>query len=430
MSSRSKNEDRLSSLPEEILSHILSLMPTSFAVRTSILSKRWKYSWTLVTNLDLNDYYLGFDFKCFSEFVDRVLEHCKTSQLQSFRLGLFRTSVQKSDVAKWINEAIRLNVSEVDIQVRKIGLPLSLFTCKTLTKLRLAGSTFDDSDVFNGQSPVVMLPGLETLDLNVSRISCVNLFRFIHGCPVLESLSLEILWPDDEVDYNFNIPTLKRLELRMSSLYTSKVVLNVPNLEYLCVGEDLCPHFVMKDLSSLVEAAVFFNGGLIDYRQKVELLKGLSGVKSLSLFTSTFNEFVHSHLPKFLNLKHLELKDSFKSPWILVSQILESSPELEHLCFEEPEDSSWIEPQSVPTCLVSNLKTMKITKCKGRSCDIQFLKYILGNAEVLKTITIIRGSLRMKDEMEMCARLLKFPRASRFCEIHFVGKWLYSSTGN
>ena len=56
---------------------------------------------------------------------------------------------------------------------------------------------------------------------------------------------------------------------------------------------------------------------------------------------STFNllfllkVFVHSNLPKFLNLKHLELKDSFKSPWILVTQILESSPELEHLCFEE-----------------------------------------------------------------------------------------------
>ncbi|KAL7605933.1 hypothetical protein Lser_V15G15589 [Lactuca serriola] len=383
----------------------------------------------LITNLDLNDYYLGFDFKCFSKYVDQVLEHCKASQLKSFKLGLFRTSVQKSDVAKWINEAIRLNVSEVDIQVRKFGLPLSLFTCKTLTKLRLVGS-FDDSDVFNGESPAVMLPGLETLDLNVSRISCVSLFRFIHGCPVLESLSLEILCPDDEEDYNFNIPTLKRFELRINSLYTSKVVLNVPNLKYLFAGGYICPGFVMEDLSSLVEATVFFNGGLTDYRQKVERLKGLSGVKSLSLFTSTLNEFVHSHLPKFLNLKHLDLKDSyFKSPWILVTQILESSPELEHLCFEELEDNGWIEPESVPTCMLSHLRTMKITKCKGRKCDIQFLEYILGNSEVLKTITIICGSMRMKDEMEMCARLLKFPRASRFCEIHFFGKWLNSSTG-
>ncbi|CAI9261632.1 unnamed protein product [Lactuca saligna] len=247
MSWRSKNEDRLSSLPEEILSHILSLMPTSFAVRTSILSKRWKHCWRMITNLDLNDYYLVYNLKCFSKYVDRVLEHCKASQLKSFKLGLFRTSVQKSDVAKWINEAIRLNVCELDI-----------------------------------------------------------------------------------------------------------------------------------------------------------------------------------HLPKFPNLKHLELKGSFKSPWILVTQILESSPELEHLCFEELEDNSWIEPESVPTCMVSNLRTMKITKCKGRKCDIQFLEYILGNSEVLKTITIICGSMRMKDEMEMYARLLKFPRASRFCGIHFVGKWLSS----
>lgn len=36
--------DRISSLPEDVLSHILSLMPNNFAVQTSILSTRWKYS--------------------------------------------------------------------------------------------------------------------------------------------------------------------------------------------------------------------------------------------------------------------------------------------------------------------------------------------------------------------------------------------------
>ncbi|CAH1416546.1 unnamed protein product [Lactuca virosa] len=423
MSSRSKNEDRLSSLPEEVVSHILSLMPTKFAVRTSALSKRWKYSWKFVTNLDFNDYYPYNGLNCFSNFVDRVLEHCKTSQLKSFKLGLFRVSVQKSDVAKWINEAIRLNVCELDIHVSPIELPLSLFTCKTLTRLRLVVA-FRDSDVFNVLSPI-MLPGLKTLDLLVSSKPSVTVLRFIHGCPILENLSLEIMFSYDEEHCNFNIPTLKRLELRMGSFFNSKVILNVPNLEYLSVGGCHCPHFVMGDFSSLVEATVCFSS-IRDYHQKVELLKGLSGVKSLSLLTSTLNEFVHSHLPKFPKLKHLELKDSFKSPWILVSQILESSPELEHLCFEEPEDISWIEPQSVPTCMLSHLRTMKITKCKGRKCDIHFLEYILGNSEVLKTITIICGSMRMKDEMEMCARLLKFPRASRFCEIHFVGKWLNS----
>ncbi|KAJ0448979.1 hypothetical protein HanRHA438_Chr17g0832841 [Helianthus annuus] len=29
-------------------------MPTKYAVQTSILSKRWRYTWTFVTNLDFD----------------------------------------------------------------------------------------------------------------------------------------------------------------------------------------------------------------------------------------------------------------------------------------------------------------------------------------------------------------------------------------
>ncbi|KAM0017032.1 putative F-box domain-containing protein [Helianthus debilis subsp. tardiflorus] len=55
MSSISENvDDRLSMLPEDILALILSLMPTKYAVQTSILSKRWRYTWTFVTNLDFD----------------------------------------------------------------------------------------------------------------------------------------------------------------------------------------------------------------------------------------------------------------------------------------------------------------------------------------------------------------------------------------
>ncbi|CAL1397273.1 unnamed protein product [Linum trigynum] len=53
--------DRLSSLPDEILSHILSFLKTKYAVGTAVLSRRWKDLWTRVSNLDL-DYRLFYHY--------------------------------------------------------------------------------------------------------------------------------------------------------------------------------------------------------------------------------------------------------------------------------------------------------------------------------------------------------------------------------
>lgn len=73
-------EDRLSSLPDEILTKILSDQTTKEVVRTSILSKQWKSVWESVPDFELiDDYHIlkgiaAQNIKArFSNFVDRVL---------------------------------------------------------------------------------------------------------------------------------------------------------------------------------------------------------------------------------------------------------------------------------------------------------------------------------------------------------------------
>ncbi|CAH1416568.1 unnamed protein product [Lactuca virosa] len=215
MSFRSKNEDRLSSLPEEVLSHILSLMPTKFDVRSCILSKRWRQSWMMVTNLDFNESHPTCGLDWFMKFVDRVLELCKTSQVKLFKLHFTRYVVPKSSVSKWIDKVVRLNVCELDINVRRVGLPQSLFTCKTLTKLSLVVSS-NHSNFFN-LPPLLILPCLKTLYISVH---CKHfVLKLIHDCSVLENLSLTMASLDNE-DYISNIPTLKRLELTARNCIT------------------------------------------------------------------------------------------------------------------------------------------------------------------------------------------------------------------
>lgn len=238
MTSTTKNVDKLRSLPEDVLSHILSLMPTKIAVRTSVLSKSWRFSWTLVNILDINDSYPILDEDCFLKFMDRVFELCKTTQVKIFRLHFSLSWVPESLVSKWISEAI-------DLRIRRSKLPISLLTCQSLTKLMLHDSCM--SWPFWDFPSSVNLPNLKTLDIVVTSSPSTNIFNVIHGCPLLEHLSLLIRWCYAEEDYYFKIPTLKRLNLSIitSLSFTNKVVLNVPNLEFLHVDGILCSLFVM-----------------------------------------------------------------------------------------------------------------------------------------------------------------------------------------
>ncbi|PWA79548.1 F-box domain, Leucine-rich repeat domain, L domain-like protein [Artemisia annua] len=280
--------DTLSNLPEDVLSNILSLMPTKYAVRTSILSKRWRYNWTLVTNIDIDccNPFHGVENCC--SFVDHVLKNCKTSEIRLFRLRFGGLWVQRSRMTKWIDEAVRLKVRELEVISGLPELPISFFTCKTITKLHIENHSC--SKIMEWQTPF-NLPSLKTLNMFVYRSPSLNAFKLIRGCPILESLSLAVSW----------------------------------------------------------------------------------------------------------------------QTWFLR---LEQKAKPEN--YEESEESHWIDPKSVPTCMLMNLKTMKFEKCMARKDDIQFLEYMLRNAKVLKTLTIMCESGVMEEEFRLCAKLLNCSKASKY----------------
>ncbi|CAN0905509.1 F-box/FBD/LRR-repeat protein At2g26030 [Linum grandiflorum] len=68
----SSTVDRLSDLPDGILTHILSLGETIDAVKTSVLSRRWRFVWKYVPVLDINN--TSFTkYENFVRFMEKVL---------------------------------------------------------------------------------------------------------------------------------------------------------------------------------------------------------------------------------------------------------------------------------------------------------------------------------------------------------------------
>ncbi|KAM0017033.1 putative leucine-rich repeat domain superfamily [Helianthus debilis subsp. tardiflorus] len=186
--------------------------------------------------------------------------------------------VQGSSLSNWIDNVLKLNVRELDICVIQSELPSSVFTCKTLTDLRLELCA---CDYYRWELPsTIYLPCLKTLDI----VGCNNPL-VIHGCcPVLESLSLEVSCNDEE-NFILNIPTLKRLKLICRSGYSNvnnKIILRVPKLEYLFVDGLLCSLFEREDMPSLVVASIACWQSISDFPW-ADILNKLRGVQNLSI---------------------------------------------------------------------------------------------------------------------------------------------------
>ncbi|KAJ0823182.1 putative F-box domain, leucine-rich repeat domain superfamily, F-box-like domain superfamily [Helianthus annuus] len=56
----SKTEDVISSMPEDVVTHILDRLPVQDAVKTSILSRNWRFKWTMLSQLVFDDNFFDY----------------------------------------------------------------------------------------------------------------------------------------------------------------------------------------------------------------------------------------------------------------------------------------------------------------------------------------------------------------------------------
>nr|XP_025876531.1 putative F-box/LRR-repeat protein At5g38386 isoform X1 [Oryza sativa Japonica Group] len=326
-------EDRLSDLPEGVLHRVMSFLDSRQAVRTCVLSRRWRDVWRTVPRVhaDFCDFTLNWtsdddevdeaavaeDEVVFNRFVNRLLElRDPNASIRSFFLRFCRSDGGDDGSAegnRWISYALQKNVRILEVSVLSYALELdhSVFSSRYLR-------TMDFSNVVMNQ----------------------GFFKQLEmGCPELEELFLdECFIVDDEISSQ----TLKVLTLDATHFCCGfKTSISSPSITSLALHYPMSGKPVLNDMEALVSTSMllchvkdddFAANDLRDYLwslYNVEILDFSYHGKKLTMENNL------QLCPKFINLVSLTL-----GPWCLDANFyglivfLQNSPILEKLTLE------------------------------------------------------------------------------------------------
>lgn len=279
--------DFVSDLPQSIIESILTRLPIRDAVRTSILSSKWRYKWNALTQL-------VFDEKCVTLSTDRGLVEKNLVNFITRALFLHQGPIHKfqlstsylqscPDIDQWILFLSRNDIKELVLELGEgewFRVPSCLFKCKKLTRMELFRCELDPPPSFTG------FLCLKSLNLHQVIIAPEAIESLISSCPLLESLALS---------------------------YFDSLALNIcaPNLKYLCLeGEfkDIC--LENTPLLVAISVAMYMTDDIAEHFEQsssCNFIKFLGGVPCLErlighiYFTKvTLHEKISIHLILFL----------------------------------------------------------------------------------------------------------------------------------
>ncbi|KAL2936278.1 hypothetical protein RDABS01_023656 [Bienertia sinuspersici] len=380
-------EDRLTTLPVELLISILSLVPTKDAAAACVSCKRMIRVFPWITTVDLDDScichcvlqpYRRELFPTFVAFVDTVVQAVshQSHNLTKFRLGVGPRwncpigynpkhvdevceascfpDLKSAQINAWVSFPLTCcGIKELDLRIRvreAVGdvhdppqLPPEIFKCATLEVLKLSVNLGLDQV---SAMPSFGVPNLKILFLAANFPKDDLLTRLVSSCPLLEDLTVKSTWNHARF-VSISSPSLRKLCLYVSekiheNIYSDFVLIDTPYLEYLEYASSLASHYSVTNMAYLVKARIMLdpNESLSEVSSLVtlNLLRSLSNVQHLVLRGSYLEDLNHDELkdqlPTFPNLKFLELGYDGFSYWDkVVLAFLSCSPLLETLVF-------------------------------------------------------------------------------------------------
>ncbi|XP_010474464.1 PREDICTED: putative F-box/FBD/LRR-repeat protein At5g56810 [Camelina sativa] len=423
------SSDRITHLPDDLLFRILSFIPVSDAMATSLLSKRWTSLWKMMPTLEYDENScpnIG-SFR-YHKFCKRSLELHKGPVLKTLNLKLKNPSSDFLD--SHLFPRISSTLLEVTVTSTStsypcynysiITFPNNLRVFHTVVVLKLQGQILIDVV----DSPVCFM-SLKTLYL-----ICVNFKReksfgrLLSSCPVLECLFLQRLCTVGRFLFSISVPSLERLFITKEAAYNFKddsiIEINAPSLKYLEIKDRRGSFDYVEDMPKLVDAHVAVN-----LSKTGKFLKALTSAKHLWL--DLYPSMVFLHTNRFIanQLLYLELNiyENFQSNLLL--SLLKNFPNLQALKLNHThpnyntDDQPCLvsKPSSVPECLSFHLETFQWIGYSGTDEDIEVAVYVLKNARCLKNATISLHSMGTENNLMMINELKSMSKASTMCQL-------------
>ncbi|XP_061371748.1 F-box/LRR-repeat protein At3g26922-like [Gastrolobium bilobum] len=220
------NEDRLSDLTDCVLIHLMSFVPTKDAVRTCVLSRRWKDLWKRLPTLVLHYSHFGAVARL-NKFVARVLSFRDGSvPVHHFDI-YFNGRVPPQHVKRVLRYALSHNVKQLKLSFDcdLDWQPPGLFFCQTLTSLDL-----EVFSRFNSFPKSLNLPALTSLRLYNFVFGDSELLEPFSSCPKLKTLVIDNCDVRDTQTLCISNATLVNLTVCSIKRQAYSLVLSTPNL--------------------------------------------------------------------------------------------------------------------------------------------------------------------------------------------------------
>ncbi|KAK2660456.1 hypothetical protein Ddye_006989 [Dipteronia dyeriana] len=406
-------QDKLSNLPAHVIDQILSQLPIKDAVRTSILSRKWRYKWATIPHL-------VFDNLCVSvSSQDQILVRNKLVNVVDHVLILhngpifkFKLSHQDllgvTDIDRWILHISRSSIKEFVLEIwkgQRYKVPSSLFCCRELIHLELFNCLLKPPTTFKG------FRNLKSLDLQHITLAQNVFENLISTCPMLERLT--IMNFDGFSHLNIDAPNLQFFDI--GGVFDDVSFENTFNLALVSIGLYVN---VKKDQT----LALGSSSKLLRFFIHLPHIRRLEIQSYFLKYLAIGN--VPSRLPRpCADLNYVSIRINFNDSKesLAVLCLLRSCPNLQELeMLARPEETCtgtltdfWIGDHW--SSMFPQLRVVKIAGISGIRSELDFINFLLSNSPVLERVTVKPASV--DGGWDLMKELLRFRRASTRAEI-------------